>query len=121
MIARLTGENKVGCHTGAVEKRGPEPLKDEKYKRTEPGVNYIENGAGIEQGKGPTMGATAKRLKSSPAQRTSVPRSAEERLAERVSAVIEAQVKKMTPEEVRRADAELHKIATRVRATSGTR
>jgi hypothetical protein len=67
------------------------------------------------------MGATAKRLKSSPGQRASAPRSAEERLAEKVSAVIEAQVKKMSPEELRRADAELHKVVTRVRATSGTR
>jgi len=35
--------------------------------------------------------------------------------------VIEAQVKKMTPEELQRADAELHRIATRVRVTSETR
>lgn len=67
------------------------------------------------------MGATAKRLKNSLAPRSSQPRSPEERLAEKVSKVIEAQVKKMTPEELRRADAELHKIATRIRATSGTR
>jgi hypothetical protein len=55
------------------------------------------------------------------ASRSSAPLLPEERLAEMVSAVIEAQVKKMTPEELRRADAELHKIATRVRVTSGTR
>jgi len=67
------------------------------------------------------MGSTAKRLKDTPASRSPAPPSPEERLAERVSTVIEAQVKKMTPEELRRADAELHKIATRVRVTSGTR
>jgi hypothetical protein len=55
------------------------------------------------------------RQPSSPVQ------SQAERLADKVSAVIEAQVKKMTPEELRRADAELHKIVTRVRATSGTK
>ncbi len=64
------------------------------------------------------MGSTAKRLKDTPASHSPAPRSSEERLAEKVSAVIEAQVKKMTPEELRRADDELHKIATRVRATS---
>jgi hypothetical protein len=73
------------------------------------------------QGKVLAVGATAKRLKNSPAQRNSVRRSAEERLADKVSAIIEVQVKKMTPEELRRADAELYKIATRVRATSGRR
>jgi len=67
------------------------------------------------------VGATAKRLKNSPTQRNSTRRSPEERLADKVSAVIEVQVKKMTPEELRRADAELYKIATRVRATSGRR
>ena len=67
------------------------------------------------------MGSTAKRLKDTSASRSSARLSPEEQLAEKVSAVIEAQVKKMTPEELRRADAELHKIATRVRATSGTR
>jgi hypothetical protein len=72
-------------------------------------------------GKGPGMGSTAKRLKDTSASHSSAPLSPEERLAEKVSAVIEAQVKKMTPEELRRADAELHKIATRVRVTSGTR
>ncbi len=67
------------------------------------------------------MGSTAKRLKESSASRSSAPSSPAERLAAKVSAVIEAQVKKMTPEELRRADAELYKIATRVRVTSGTR
>jgi hypothetical protein len=67
------------------------------------------------------VGATAKRLKNSPAQRNSVRQSPEERLADKVSAVIEVQVKKMPPEELGRADAELYKIATRVRATSGRR
>jgi hypothetical protein len=67
------------------------------------------------------VGSTAKRLKDTSASHSSVPSSPEERLAEKVSAVIEDQVKKMTPEELRRADAELHKIATRVRVTSGTR
>jgi hypothetical protein len=70
----------------------------------------------LRQRRGSTVGATAKRLKNSP-----VPQSAEERLAEKVGAVIEAQVKKMTPDELRRADAELHKIVTRIRATSETR
>ena len=67
------------------------------------------------------MGSTAKRLKDTTALRSPARLSPEERLAEKVSAVIEAQVKKMTPEELRRADAELHKIATRVRVTSGAR
>jgi hypothetical protein len=67
------------------------------------------------------VGSTAKRLKDTPAARSSSSLSPEERLADKVSAVIEAQVKKMTPEELRRADAELHKIATRVRVTSETR
>jgi hypothetical protein len=67
------------------------------------------------------MGSTARKLKDSLASRSSAPLSPEERLAEKVSAVIEAQVKKMTPEALRRADAELHKVARRVRVTSGTR
>jgi hypothetical protein len=67
------------------------------------------------------MGSTARRLKDTLASRSPTALSPEERLAEKVSAVIEPQVKKMTPEELRRADAELHKIATRVRVTSGTR
>lgn len=67
------------------------------------------------------MGSTAKRLKDTSSAHSSSPITPEEHLAEKVSAVIEAQVKKMTPEELRRADAALHKIATRVRVTSGTR
>jgi hypothetical protein len=67
------------------------------------------------------VGSAAKRLKDASASHFSAPPSPEERLAETVSAVIEDRVKKMTPEELRRADAGLHKIATRVRTTSETR
>ncbi len=67
------------------------------------------------------VGSTAKPLKESSVSRSSTPSSPAERLAEKVSEVIEAQVNNMTPEELRRADAELYKIATRARVTSGTR
>jgi|HubBroStandDraft_2_1064218.scaffolds.fasta_scaffold1487427_1 hypothetical protein len=42
-------------------------------------------------------------------------------VADEVCDVIETQVKKMSAEELRRTDAELHGIATRVRATSEKR
>jgi hypothetical protein len=67
------------------------------------------------------VGSTAKRVKENSVPRSPATSSPAERLAGKVSAVIEAQVKNMTPEELRRADAELYKIATRVRVTSGTR
>jgi len=92
-------------------------LREIQWSSGERGLNYMHRSTRqYTREKGIHVGATAKRLKDLPTQR-----SRQEELADKVSAVIEVQVKKMTPEQVRRADAALHKIVTRVRAASEKR